>query len=141
MTFLYLHVNDLKATHHFYVDLIGLEPAVYEPKWGYLAFNQKPLQIQFWESEDKIKVQSDWAVQPGYQGGKGTTASWSIVISAEEFPKVVSRLQKAGVATFTKAPTYTPNKYWSFPVKDPMGNTVEIYYVPDEEPADKAWPH
>ena len=64
-------------------------------------------------------------------------ASWSVVLTGKTFGDAVRRLTQAGVDRFHEVPAWV--NYWSFPVRDPMGTTVEITYVPEVPPANGTW--
>ena len=54
-----------------------------------------------------------------------------------EFYAAVMRLQDGAVASFHSVPQWVG--YWSFPVLDPMENTVELSW-PAENPSAVEWP-
>ena len=54
--------------------------------------------------------------------------------------KVVELLKKSGAPTWSAKPMWQQDNYWCFPVRDPMGNTVEVFTIPEEKPADTGWP-
>ena len=62
--------------------------------------------------------------------GRLPAISWSVTLTEETFPPAVSRLLAAGVASFGTEPVW--RGYWSFPVHDPMGNTVEVTWPAEE---------
>lgn len=76
-------------------------------------------------------VHTEWSFQPGWVIGLGlepaprlTAASWSIPLSPESFSSAVGRLQEARIAALRPEPFWVG--YWSYVIKDPMGQTVEL---------------
>ena len=68
-------------------------------------------------------------MQPGWAGGTIAGApSWSVQLDDEPFRAAVACLQAARIESFHEAPQWV--NYWSFPVTDPMGNTVELTDAP-----------
>lgn len=74
-----------------------------------------------------------WSQQLGWQGGSTATPSWGFEFPPAEFVRVVESVRGAEIDTFHPGPQWIG--YWSFPVKDPMGYTVEI-----STPERTAWP-
>lgn len=138
--FLYTYCADLAAMREFYSELIGLEEHYFaEGNDGGLAYRIGNVQFTVLPRDAESQDGSLWARQPGWDGGEESTTSWSIELSKREaFQTAVARLIGAGVPRFDERPQW--RSYWSFPVQDPMGNTVELTYAPREEPAEKTWP-
>ena len=59
--------------------------------------------------------------------------SWSVPFAEADYRPVLARLKAADVSALHDKPQWV--HYWSYPVKDPMGNTVEIVLPVDEVPA------
>jgi catechol 2,3-dioxygenase-like lactoylglutathione lyase family enzyme len=139
LRFLYLPCRDLATMRRFYSDLVGLPEVFHAPGTeGGLAYLCDRLQLTFLPAPDAVPNVSGWHRQPGWAGGAVTGASWSIVADDEAaFRAAVGRLTEAGVARHAERPRW--QGYWSFPVQDPMGNTVEITYPVDGEPGSTAW--
>lgn len=130
--FIYLFCNDLDVMRHFYSDLVGLNEIYFSPDPdGAVAYDCDGLQFTIFS--DKLVKAGDqgWSKQPGWDGGMQTSISWSVVLTQAGFQSAVRKLQDAGVETFYKNPHW--HNYWSFPVKDPMGNTVEIVWDSGEK--------
>ena len=64
-----------------------------------------------------------WAAQLGWVGGTGAEPSWGFELDADEFARAVHAAVAAGCDTHTGDPEWVG--YWSFPIRDPMGNTIE----------------
>lgn len=128
--FLYLYCNDLTAMRHFYSELLGLNEIYYaaEPEPA-VAYDCDGLQFTIFFDAAVQPQAAEWSRQPGWSGGTQPHLSWSIVLQADQFAAAVDRLKNAGVAAFYQAPQW--HNYWSFPVQDPMGYTVEIVAASD----------
>lgn len=121
LRFLYVFCNDLASMRRFYSDLIGLEE-IYHDSVS-LAYKCDELQFTIFQTEQRLHASNQWGMQPGWDGGTQPGISWSIQCS-ETFSAAVDRLREAGVSSYYPVPQWFG--YWSFPVKDPAGNTVEI---------------
>lgn len=127
--FLYTGCNNIAASRAFYSDLIGLDQI-----WDDADLIAYRIDggIQFSISHDSNATISDeWAFQPGWAFGLGieprprsARASWSIPLSPEAFRGAVARLQDAKVDALRPEPSWVG--YWSYVVRDPMGQTVEL---------------
>jgi catechol 2,3-dioxygenase-like lactoylglutathione lyase family enzyme len=126
LRFLYLPCRDLEDMRRFYTDLVGLPEVFYAPgAGGGLAYLCDRLQLTFFPAPDAAASAAGWHRQPGWKGGTVPGASWSIVAGDEAaFRAAVARLTEAAVPRRAERPRWVG--YWSFPVQDPMGNTVEI---------------
>ena len=127
--FLYTGSNDIAASRHFYSDLIGLDQIWDEG--DHIAYRIVG-GVQFSISYDSSStVSKEWSFQPGWVFGSGsearprsTRASWSIPLSPEWFASTVARMQEAEVDALRPDPFWVG--YWSYVVRDPMGQTVEL---------------
>ncbi len=137
--FLYTHCNDLAGMRDFYSRLLGLEELFFaEGADGGLAYRLGGVQFTVLPAPEELPADAGWDRQPGWNGGTGAGTSWSIEVGdLEPFRDLVERLVAAEVPRFDECPQW--RGYWSLPVKDPMGNTVEVTYAPADEPADKRW--
>jgi catechol 2,3-dioxygenase-like lactoylglutathione lyase family enzyme len=126
LRFLYLPCRDLEAMRRFYTDLVGLTETYHAPgPEGGLAYACDRLQLTFFAAPDAAPNAAGWHRQPGWAGGTVAGASWSIVADDEAaFRAAAARLTEAGVPRHAEHPRWVG--YWSFPVRDPMGNTVEL---------------
>ena len=136
--FIYLFCADLARMRHFYSELLGLEEIYYVAgEDGGLGYNCDGLQFTIFQDERVTPQEEGWARQPGWQGGTLPMVSWSVPYKEGDYRSVLARLRAAGVTALHDKPQWV--HYWSYPVKDPMGNTVEIVLPLDEAPADTAW--
>jgi catechol 2,3-dioxygenase-like lactoylglutathione lyase family enzyme len=139
LRFLYIHCADLETMRRFYTDLLGLTESFYAAgRGGALAYACDELQFTIFPAESAEPAPVEWHRQPGWEGGTLPGISWSIVAeSREAFAASVARLVAADVPAFFETPRWLG--YWSFPVKDPMGNTVELTLPTESEPPDRVW--
>jgi catechol 2,3-dioxygenase-like lactoylglutathione lyase family enzyme len=139
LRFLYLPCRDLEAMRRFYGDLVGLRETYFEAgSDGGLAYACDQLQLTFFSAPDAEPNALGWHRQPGWAGGTVPAASWSIVADdAAAFRAAVERLTEAGVPRHDERPSWVG--YWSFPVQDPMGNTVEITLPVEGEVPSTRW--
>lgn len=127
--FLYTSSNNVAASRRFYSDLLGLDQIWDEE--GDIAYVIGDT-VQFSIGDDPtVTADNEWAFQPGWVFGleieprpKRTHASWSIPLSPEAFRSAVARLQDAETVALRAEPFWVG--YWSYVVKDPMGQTVEL---------------
>lgn len=139
LRFLYIFCNDIDAMRHFYSDLFQLEEIYYAPGVnGGLAYKCDELQFTIFPAKSSVPISPEWHCQPGWQGGTQLGTSWSIVSnSLEDFSATLDRLMRAQIPAFFDKPHWLG--YWSFPVKDPMGNTVELTLPLEHEPLVTVW--
>ncbi|MBN2083154.1 VOC family protein [bacterium] len=140
--FFYLLCNDVEAMRGFYTDLLGMQETNYmnEPEMGWLCYAFGDIEFMFFRAENTLPVPDKYASQPGWPGGELEVPSWSVLIPEEDFAATVQALINAGVPTFAAKPMFCLDNYWSFPVLDPMGNTVEVYTIPKVKPENGEWP-
>ncbi|MFW2340865.1 MAG: VOC family protein [Acidimicrobiia bacterium] len=122
-TFLYLHCNDLESARRFYSELLGLTEVFFSAEDGTIGFQVGTLQITVTAHADTVQVDG-WAKQLGWKGGSTPTPSWGIEYSPSGFRRAVEAARTSRVDTHDSEPVWVG--YWSFPVRDPMGYTVEI---------------
>ncbi len=137
--FLFNHCNDLGEMRHFYSDLLGLSEKAYKEEWGYLCYVSEDLEMMFFRSDTKIPYIEEWADQPGWEGGTLKIASWAIGIPEGDFTNVYKQLKSERVKMFNEEPEWRVDNYWGLTVKDPMGNTVEVYTIPKQKPESTTW--
>lgn len=120
--FTYLFTNDLASMKWFYESLLGLE-LIWEVE-NDIAFMISDHQLSIEFHKDFVIPSPQFAIQPGWQGGTQPRTSWSIEYDPTSFKKIVRLLTKNDVMSYYTEPQW--NGYWSFPVLDPMNNTIEI---------------
>lgn len=124
--FLYLHTGDLPAARRFYSELLELDEISASDE--VVGFRVGSLQLTIARHEGvRYEAPNDtveWASQLGWRGGTAGAPSWGLETDDEAFGEIVARLQAGSVRCWSDEPTWVG--YWSFPVMDPMGNTVEV---------------
>jgi catechol 2,3-dioxygenase-like lactoylglutathione lyase family enzyme len=140
--YIYVYVNEIDAMRHFYTDLVGLDEGAYrnDEKWGWLTYNCGSLEFMCFRAVRPLPVPEEFAAQPGWEGGQLPSISWSVSVPEAQFTEAVQRLKSDGVKSFAEQPFWAQDSYWSFPVLDPMGNTVELFCEVKERPASTEWP-
>lgn len=139
LRFLYIFCRDLEEMKHFYSDLLEMEEFYYVagPDGG-LAYRCDGLQFTIFPTQQPLEVVQEWHRQPGWPGGTSARASWSVESDSHDaYAAAIARLHAAGVPAFFDQPQWIG--YWSFPVKDPMGNTVEVVLPLDGPPDNPIW--
>ena len=139
--FLYLMCNDVAAVKAFYVDLLGMTAGGFADtkEFGWLCLKCDGFEAMFFRADAKLPVADTFASQPGWQGGTLEVPSWSVLVAEDAFPGIVAKLKAAGAPRFRETPQWCQDSYWGFPVRDPMGNTVEVYTSPKARPASTTW--
>lgn len=134
--FLYLPASDLEAMRHFYSELLGLDEIWFTADQG-VAYDCDGLQFTILQEPEAEPVQPAWATQPGWLGDTVGAISWSVVLSESGYRSAVDRLVTSpDITRLHGAPQWVG--YWSFPVRDPMGNTVELSW-PEITPSSTTW--
>jgi catechol 2,3-dioxygenase-like lactoylglutathione lyase family enzyme len=134
--FIYLYTEDLREMRRFYGVLIGLKEVFFAPSQA-LAYDFGAIQLTLFNSKSPLTPIAEWARQPGWAGGRANIVSWSLQLAAPQFRAAVARLRGAAVPCFHDKPQWVG--YWSFPVRDPNGHTVELSLPTTEEPENKEW--
>ncbi|MBD3285337.1 hypothetical protein GF359_02840 [candidate division WOR-3 bacterium] len=144
LKFVFSMCNDVEEMAGFYTDLLGMtEQAFYKAEdgsFGYLSYLcEGDVYLMFFSTTEEVPALTDWAWQPGYEGGELNVTSWAIQIPEEDFAETVKRLQTPEVKKFSDTPQWRQDSYWGFTVADPQGNTVEVYTSPPEKPESTEW--
>jgi len=141
--FLFNVCNDIDAVRHFYTDILGMKEQAYmnDENFGYISYEcEGGVYFMFFRADEKLPVLSEWACQPGWAGGTLETYSWGIEIPEEMFAGVYQKLKDEGAPLFKPEPEWRQESYWGLSVRDPMGNTIEVYAMPEQKPASTEWP-
>lgn len=139
--YIYVTCNDLSAMRRFYVELLGLRELSYQSggEYQWLACRCRGFELMFFPAASPVPVATGWHAQPGWDGGDCAGVSWSVQVPPELYRETVERLLAAGVPRFFDSPQWLQDSYWGFPVQDPMGNTVEVFAIPQQRPATMQW--
>lgn len=113
---------------HFYTELVGLDEFFFSDDDRSIGYRCGSIQFSVHEVAGAEPSEVGFASQPGWDGGTTGLPSWSVTYSEDQFHAAVERLRAAGVPAAHGEPAWV--HYWSYPVLDPMGNTVEITYAP-----------
>jgi catechol 2,3-dioxygenase-like lactoylglutathione lyase family enzyme len=140
--FIFSMCNDITTMRHFYTELLGMQEQAFlnEKEFGYLSYYcQDGLYLMFFYSGKEAPKHTEWAWQPGYEGGSLHITSMAIEIPEQDFTGMVERLKKEGVRLFADVPDWRQNSYWGFTVMDPQGNTLELFTMPKDKPLSTTW--
>ncbi|MGI9648543.1 MAG: VOC family protein [Acidimicrobiia bacterium] len=129
---MYLHSGDLALARRFYTDLLGLSESYFSAEDGTIGYQVGTLQISIATHGEAVPDEG-WAKQMGWEGGTTASPSWGVELEARKFCRAVEATRRTGVPARHSEPQWVG--YWSFPVKDPMGYTVEISTAEED-----AWP-
>jgi catechol 2,3-dioxygenase-like lactoylglutathione lyase family enzyme len=141
--FIFSMCNDVVAMRHFYTELLGMqEQAFFNQKdFSYISYICRDgLYLMFFYSGKETPKHTEWAWQPGYDGGSLHIMSLAIEIPEGDFANTVERLKKENVKIFSDTPDWRQNSYWGFTIMDPQGNTLELFTMPKEKPSSTTWP-
>jgi len=122
-SFLYLHCSDLERARRFYSNVLGLPEIYFSADEGSVGYQAGSLQLTIGH-HDHAQLRTDWARQLGWSEGTSAEPSWGFHLEADQFHEAVERTRAGGVKARFEEPRWVG--YRSFPVMDPMGNTVEV---------------
>ena len=140
--YLFAMAVDIDAMRHFYSELVGMKEVSYmnDENFGWLCYQSDGFQLMFFRANsENTKPTDDWTWQPGYGGGPYEGISWAIEYPEEEFKSTFRKMVDADVRALWETPQWFQESYWSFPVMDPMGNTIELFWTPSEKPPSPEW--
>lgn len=140
--FIFSMCNDIIAIRHFYTELLGMQEQAFmnQKEFGYLSYFCKgDICLMFFYSGKEAPKHTEWAWQPGYDGGSLHITSLAIEIPEADFAYIVEKLKKENVKAFSDVPAWRQNSYWGFTVMDPQGNTLELFTTPKEKPVSTNW--
>lgn len=120
--FTYIFCSDLEKMKWFYEEILQLD-LIWESEKT-IAFKIGEHQFSISVNENISLLSPRYAKQLGWEGGTELRISWSLECDKKDFKEIVQ------AASNSKVPSYYPEPvwkgYWSFPVLDPMNNTIEI---------------
>lgn len=122
-SFLYLHSADLEWARDFYTNVLGLNEIYFSDKEQSVGYQVGSVQITISQHAGAGHAEG-WSSQLGWVGGTSSHPSWGFHLESEPFREAVERSRRRRAEVYRAEPLWIG--YWSFPVKDPMGNTVEI---------------
>ncbi|MDQ3460888.1 MAG: hypothetical protein M3498_16590 [Deinococcota bacterium] len=95
-----------------------------------VAYRCDRLQFTVFRTDQALPSPGGWAKQPGWHGGTVPAISWSVELEPKAFKEAWMKMKDEGVASFYDSPKWLG--YWSYPVYDPMGHTVELSCPTDD---------
>ena len=137
LAYIYLLANDVKTMKEFYGDILGLKVSGYN-QW-FLSLDANGMEVLVFKGDYELPIQNKWAWQPGYEAGSGHITSYSIQISEQNYQQIVQNIIDQKVESLKPVPEWRRGSYWGITVKDPMGNTVEVWMTPRENPTTTTW--
>ena len=123
-TFVYVPCNDFSAMRRFYGTLLALDEIFVSIGDEVAGFRIGSSQFTIQGDATATPASDSWAKQLGWQGGTAARPSWGVELPITSFGATVHRMLDGGVRYLLEAPRWVG--YWSFPVRDPMNNTVEV---------------
>ncbi len=120
--FTYIFCNDLDSMKWFYTEILRLK-LIWDNNMS-IAYKIGEHQLSIAFNEDFNPQSQKFAIQPGWKGGTEPRISWSIECAKKDFIEIVQSVDANDVPKFYNEPQWTG--YWSFPILDPMNNTLEI---------------
>ncbi|MHC4841759.1 MAG: VOC family protein [Planctomycetota bacterium] len=142
--FLYAFCNDIRPVRAFYSDLLGMQEISHmdEESFGWLAYQCEGLQYMFFRWDTKLPKEARWACQPGETiADSSALMNFSLEYGIEDYIRLVPVLLEAKVVSEKSKPNWRQKSYWGWTIKDPMGNTIEVYAAPKDKPEedDPVW--
>lgn len=141
--FLYSMCNDVKAIRAFYTDVLGMKEMSFrdDENFSWVVYDTEGLQLMFFRWDGNIPVEARWAWQPGEAPENAAPImSFSLEYPEEDLRPLVARVREAAAATATPKPTWRQNSYWGWTVRDPMGNTLELFSSVSDQPKEGVTP-
>lgn len=138
--FLYCLCNDVVPVRRFYTELLGCEELGFmsDEKFGWVGYDSEGMQLMFFRWDTELPARTAWDWQPGDGAGDAPGMSFSVEIEEGDARAVFDRLRALGVPAMSEGPTWRQDSYWGWTVRDPAGNTVELYWKVQDKPADPA---
>lgn len=107
----------------FYSEVLGLD-LIWKSDTD-IAYMINGHQLLISLDEELVKGEEIFAKQPGWEGGSASRTSWSIEYDAPDFVQIIETC-KGKPDIITRHDEAKWEGYWSFPILDPMNNTIEL---------------
>lgn len=128
--FTYIFTNDLYAMKRFYSGILHLEQ-IWDSDDS-IAYKIGDHQLDIEHDQDFKPLSQRFSWQPGWAGGTEMRTCWSLECDRADFDQIIASAQAAKTPAFHASPRWVG--YWSFPLLDPMGNTIEVTCI-EPDPA------
>ncbi|MCA8916213.1 MAG: hypothetical protein KDB90_12455 [Planctomycetes bacterium] len=141
--FLYSMCTDVKVMRDFYSDVLGMKELSYrdDENFGWVVYDTEGFQLMFFRWDTELPVGERWAWQPGdFREDGAPLMSYSIEYPEDDLHDVVARVREAGAVAATPKPTWRQMSYWGWTVRDPMGNTIELFSSVKDQPEEGQTP-
>lgn len=141
--FLYAMCHDVTAMRAFYSDVLGMSEVSFrdDEDFGWVVYDTEGLQLMFFKWDGELPVETRWAWQPGEAPEHSAPLmSFSIEYPEDDLRDAVERVRAAAAPSATPAPTWRQNSYWGWTVRDPMGNTIELFSSVSDQPPEGETP-
>lgn len=120
--FTYLFCNDLEKMKWFYSEVLYLE-LIWDLEDS-IAYKIGDHQLSITLDKSVQNLSKDFAIQPGWEGGTVPRTGWSLECDKKDFKVIIESILSLEITRYYNKPKW--NGYWSFPILDPMNNTIEI---------------
>jgi catechol 2,3-dioxygenase-like lactoylglutathione lyase family enzyme len=143
LRFLYAMCSDVSAMRAFYTEVLGMKELSFrdDENFGWCVYDTEGLQLMFFRWDTELPPEQRWAWQPGEAPeDSAPLMSFSIEYPEADLRAVVKRVREADAAAATETPTWRQMSYWGWTVKDPMGNTIELFSSVKEQPQEGETP-
>ena len=128
--------DDLEEMRYFYTDILGIKENSYQRN-NYLDYNSNGLTMMFFQADNITeRIASS---KRRYNNGHFELMCWTIKINKEMFIKAIENLSAYQNKGSKIIPQWQQEGFWSFSIKDPMGNTVFVYLEQKQTPVSKVW--
>jgi hypothetical protein len=121
--FTYMFSNNLEKMEHFYSNVLNLD-LIHKDDTA-VAYKIDNHQLLITLDENVVASAPKFSKQPGWEGGTASQISWSLEVDPKDFIEIVKNVKSdSTVIAWNDEPKWIG--YWSFPVLDPMNQTIEI---------------
>jgi catechol 2,3-dioxygenase-like lactoylglutathione lyase family enzyme len=135
--FTYIFCTNLEAMRNFYTQILKLNEKWYEES-NSLAYLNGGHQLSITQDIHLEIPDKSFSIQPGWEGGTNHRVSWSLECDEGDFNDIIKVVTESNIVKYNEKPIW--KGYWSFPILDPMNNTIEITCTKKEIKIDQnAW--
>ena len=120
--FTYMFSNDMVKMKWFYTEILHLN--LIWDSTNSIAFKIGEHQLSIDFNQDFNPLSSNFSIQPGWEGGTEPRTGWSLECDKEDFNEIYYSVISNEIPKYYNEPKW--KGYWSFPILDPMNNTIEI---------------